>query len=172
MEEVVGYLLIFTVIAFIVAAVVAATLGIGLAVCALWAVAGVVKGAFLAVGNFVGVLGEARAKVPTIAVVAAPRAKTGAKSGVKPPSRAPQPASKIYAYDRGWRVMKYVREHLFQRTSVAAQDWIKQAGVCGSKARLASSWAMRYWWACRAFGSWLAGAAQYLSAMTVVCLFV
>lgn len=173
MEEAVGYLILIAVVAFLIAAAVAATIGIGLFLCAIWAAAGVLKGAYLAAVNFVAVLREAQSKVPVIVSSTSPApGKPAAKASVKAGGKAAQPASKIYAYDRGWRVIIYVREHLFQRTSLAAKDWLKQAGSWGTKARLSSGWVEKYWLTCIAVGCWLAGAAQYISAMTVVVIFI
>src|SRR6266581_4757272 len=38
-----------------------------------------------------------------------------------------QPAYKIYAFDRGWRIMQYVTENLFKRTDLAARWWFNKA---------------------------------------------
>lgn len=83
----------------------------------------------------------------------------------------PQPARKMYPFDRGWRVMGYVREHLFARTGVEAKRWIGYAGTMYGKAGYTDNWAYKYWFFCIAAGCWLAGVAQYLSAMTLVVIF-
>jgi hypothetical protein len=84
----------------------------------------------------------------------------------------PQPARKIYAFDRGWRVINYVREHLFARTTVEAKRWIGYAGTWSGKISGADNLAVKYWDFCLAAGCWLAGVAQYLSAMTLVIIFL
>ena len=38
-----------------------------------------------------------------------------------------QPAHKLYAFDRGWRIMRYVMKPLFQRINVAARWWFHKA---------------------------------------------
>src|SRR5947209_20197408 len=82
-----------------------------------------------------------------------------------------QPAPKIYAFDRGWRIMKYVTENLFKRTDVAARWWF-------NKARNALTYGTRkglfvkYWIYVYVAGLGLAGAAQYSSAMVLAGLFL
>src|SRR6185437_9233280 len=84
----------------------------------------------------------------------------------------PQPARKNYAFDRGWRVIGYVRKHLFARTGVEAKRWISYAGGWYGKISAADNLAIKYWNFCLAAGCWLAGVAQYLSAMTLVIIFL
>ena len=83
----------------------------------------------------------------------------------------PQPAHKIYAFDRGWRVLKYVAHHLFVRTNQAARWWWKRADSVRIWAT-PEHWFKKYcaWVIVVSFA--LAGAAQYLSAFALVALFV
>lgn len=83
----------------------------------------------------------------------------------------PQPAYKIYAFDRGWRIMNYVTSHLFQRTDKQARWWF-------GKAQNVILWASsKEWYAKYAAyvvvgGLWLAGGSQYISAMIIAALFL
>src|SRR5438876_6670471 len=82
-----------------------------------------------------------------------------------------QPAPKIYAFDRGWRIMKYVTENLFKRTDVAARWWFTKArDVINYGA--GKSMFVKYWAYVLVAGLWLAGAAQYASAMALAALFL
>jgi hypothetical protein len=82
-----------------------------------------------------------------------------------------QPAYKIYAFDRGWRIMKYVTENLFKRTDVAARWWFDKASMVngwGSR----GGWFKKYWAYVVIAGMWLAGGIQYVTAMIVAALFL
>jgi len=92
-----------------------------------------------------------------------------------------QPASKIYAFDRGWRIEKYVTIHLFQQMHQFALIWFRQA----RKARRwsntltasanAGKWvvyAIKYGVLVYIAGIYVAGGVQYLSAMLMTALFL
>lgn len=82
-----------------------------------------------------------------------------------------QPAHKIYAFERGWRIMGYVTNHLFQRTNLAARWWFTKAQ--DAQIRNASKGAfVKYCVYVYMAGMYLAGAAQYLSAITLAALFL
>lgn len=83
----------------------------------------------------------------------------------------PQPAYKIYAFDRGWRIMKYVTENLFKRTDIAARWWFTKATdiIRYSSGR---HWFVKYWSYVLVAGLYFAGASQYLSAMVLAGLFL
>jgi hypothetical protein len=83
----------------------------------------------------------------------------------------PQPAYKIYAFDRGWRVLTYVAHHLFVRTNKAARWWWDRA----DRVRIWAApehWFKKYWAWVIIVSFAIAGAAQYLSAFVLVALFV
>jgi len=82
-----------------------------------------------------------------------------------------QPAPKIYAFDRGWRIMKYVTKNLFKRTDVAARWWFNKAQDAMNYGRTRSAF-IKYWMYVIVLGLWMAGAAQYVSAMLLACLFL
>lgn len=84
----------------------------------------------------------------------------------------PQPAYKIYAFDRGWRVIRYTTQKLFARTDKAARWWFNQA-------KSVRSWGARREWFIFKYGAWvvivgmwLAGATQYVSAFALAGLFI
>jgi Double-GTPase 2 len=83
----------------------------------------------------------------------------------------PQPAYKIYAFDRGWRIMKYVTEHLFKRTHATAQWWFGKAGDVLNWGKY-RPWYMKYWSYIVMAGMGLAGGTQYVSAMILAALFI
>src|SRR5579884_352643 len=83
----------------------------------------------------------------------------------------PQPAFKMYAFDRGWRIMKYVTEHLFKRTDVAARWWFNKAQATYLRSKTQGNFA-KYWMYVYMIGLYLAGGAQYLSAMIMAGLFL
>src|SRR6266571_5361276 len=83
----------------------------------------------------------------------------------------PQPAYKIYAFDRGWRIMKYVTENLFKRTHVAARWWFDRADRVRVWA-IGEHWFKKYWAYVVVVGLAVAGATQYASAMLVAALFL
>ena len=82
----------------------------------------------------------------------------------------PQPAYKIYAFDRGWRVLRYVVQHLFERTNFAAKQWM-------NRAEATKRWSMtqpllkKYWAWVLMLGFWIAGGTQYISATPIAALF-
>lgn len=83
----------------------------------------------------------------------------------------PQPAYKIYAFDRGWRVTRYVMKHLFVQTNIAARWWLDKA----DSVRIWAStehWFKKYWAWVVIVGLWLAGGTQYISAMILAALFL
>jgi len=82
-----------------------------------------------------------------------------------------QPAYKIYAFDRGWRIMRYVTEHLFKRTDVAARWWFNKAQDV-TRSTASKGWFIKYWAYVVVAGMWLAGATQYVSAMILAGLFL
>jgi len=82
-----------------------------------------------------------------------------------------QPAYKIYAFDRGWRIMRYVTEHLFKRTDVAARWWFNKAQDL-IRSTASKGWFIKYWVYVIVAGMWLAGATQYVSAMILAAAFL
>lgn len=83
-----------------------------------------------------------------------------------------QPAAyKIYAFDRGWRIMKYVTEHLFNRTNIAARWWFTKAQEALAHSRTRGAF-IKYWIYVYMAGLYFAGAAQYVSAMILAGLFL
>jgi len=82
-----------------------------------------------------------------------------------------QPAYKIYAFDRGWRIMQYVTENLFKRTDLAARWWFNKARNLISSTTNKGSF-IKYWAYVIVGGLGLAGAAQYVSAMLLAALFL
>ncbi len=82
-----------------------------------------------------------------------------------------QPAYKIYAFDRGWRIMKYVSENLFKRTDVSARWWFDKAKYLLNRFS-GSEWYIKYCIYVVVGGLGLAGGAQYVSAMVLVALFI
>jgi hypothetical protein len=84
----------------------------------------------------------------------------------------PQPAYELYPVDRGWRVLKYVSENLFARTAKEAETWYRRGREYMQKSKDASDALPKYFQACVAGGLFLAGGAQYLSAVIFAGLFV
>lgn len=82
-----------------------------------------------------------------------------------------QPAYKIYAFDRGWRIMKYVMDNLFKRTDTAARWWFTKADDAKTRSVTQGAF-VKYWIYVYMAGLYLAGGAQYVSAMILVCLFL
>ena len=82
-----------------------------------------------------------------------------------------QPAYKIYAFDRGWRIMKYVTETLFKRTDVAARWWFSKAQDARTRSSTQGSF-VKYWIYVYMIGLYLAGAVQYVIAMLFAGLFL
>lgn len=82
-----------------------------------------------------------------------------------------QPAYKIYAFDRGWRIMKYVTAHLFKRTDVAARWWFNKARDAYIKSKSQGAF-VKYWIYVYMGGLYLAGGAQYITAMFLAGLFL
>lgn len=82
-----------------------------------------------------------------------------------------QPAHKIYAFDRGWRIMKFVTENLFKRTDIAARWWFAKATDARNYG-IGKSLFIKYWSYVLVIGLGMAGAAQYVSAMAVAGLFL
>lgn len=92
-----------------------------------------------------------------------------------------QPASKIYAFDRGWRIEKYVTIHLFRQMHLFALTWFRQArrARLWSRRLMASNgvgrwliYAIKYGVLVSIAGIYLAGGVQYLSAMLMTALFL
>src|SRR5262249_30275583 len=82
-----------------------------------------------------------------------------------------QPAYKIYAFDRGWRIMRYVTTHLFKRTHATAQWWFGKARNVSNWGKY-RNWFLKYWSFVVVAGLALAGATQYVSAMILAALFI
>lgn len=82
-----------------------------------------------------------------------------------------QPAHKMYAFDRGWRIMKYVTENLFTRTHVAARWWFSKAQDARTRSATQGTF-VKYWMYVYMVGLYMAGGAQYLSAMALAALFL
>jgi hypothetical protein len=92
-----------------------------------------------------------------------------------------QPASMIYAFDRGWRIEKYVTIHLFQQMHQFARTWFRLAmkAQLWSRRLTASStmnrwfgYALTYGVLVYIAGIYVAGGVQYLSAMIMTALFL
>lgn len=83
-----------------------------------------------------------------------------------------QPAYLLYPCDRGWRIIKYVRANLFARTAASANTWYTQGQDYKTKSEATDNGVGKYWLICIAGGFYLAGLAQYLSALLFVALFV
>src|SRR5881409_3981873 len=83
----------------------------------------------------------------------------------------PQRAYKIYAFDRGWRIMRHVTMNLFQRTHLSALQWFQKARDLMNTARY-KEWYMKYALYVVVGGLVLGGLAQYGSAMLVTALFI
>lgn len=84
----------------------------------------------------------------------------------------PQPAYPLYPVDRGWRVARYVAENTFSRTAAEAESWFTRGRDYRAKSQAASDVVPKYWLLCIAGGFYLAGAAQYISAMLFVGIFL
>lgn len=82
-----------------------------------------------------------------------------------------QPAHKIYAFDRGWRIMRYVTNHLFQRTNEAAKWWFEQAQDVLLRSQSRGIF-VKYWMRVYMVGLYMAGGVQYVSAMIIAALFL
>jgi hypothetical protein len=82
-----------------------------------------------------------------------------------------QPAYKIYAFDRGWRIIKYVTENLFKRTDIAARWWFNKARALLARYRMSGSF-VKYWIYVVMAGMFIAGGAQYFSAMILAGVFI
>ncbi len=82
-----------------------------------------------------------------------------------------QPAYKIYAFDRGWRIIDYVIKNLFKRTDIAARWWFNKGKDVLAWGRLKGKFAL-YWAYVVMIGMAIAGGFQYVSAMILAGLFV
>jgi double-GTPase-like protein len=82
-----------------------------------------------------------------------------------------QPAYKIYAFDRGWRIMRHVTIHLFQRTHISALKWFQKARDLVNTAHY-KEWYVKYALYTVVGGLVLGGIAQYASAMLITALFI
>lgn len=82
-----------------------------------------------------------------------------------------QPAYKIYAFDRGWRIINYVTRHLFKRTDTAARWWFNRGRSVLVWGRAKGNFAL-YWAYVVMVGMALAGGFQYASAMLLAGLFI
>ncbi len=82
-----------------------------------------------------------------------------------------QPAYKIYAFDRGWRIIRYVTENLFKRTNVTARWWFDKGKDVLAWGALKGSFA-KYWSYVVMVGMMAAGGVQYVTAMMMAGLFV
>lgn len=157
-EEVFIWLIILAVIVALVIAAIAAILYIGVIILALIAGAGIIVGIFQACWNFFAVLGEAHQKV------------SKAASGATPSPRG-QPASKLYPFDRGWRVISYVRTYVWTRTAASSKWWFDKASSSSRSAKYEDNTVKKYWAYCAAAGFGLGGASQYASSMAFVAVF-
>jgi hypothetical protein len=83
-----------------------------------------------------------------------------------------QPAYPMYPVDRGWRVARHVAKETFALTGNAAEWWFDHARDMVARAGTADNVAVTYWMYCVAGGCYLAGGAQYVSAMLFVALFL
>src|ERR1700694_1463390 len=82
-----------------------------------------------------------------------------------------QPAYKIYAFDRGWRIMRNITNNLFKRAGTTTRWWWNKAGDAlfyeGRR-----NWFINYSIFILVGGYFLAGVAQYISAIVVAVLFL
>ena len=83
----------------------------------------------------------------------------------------PQPAYKLYAFDRGWRIMHFVTMNLFKRIHASALGWFSKAGDLANRARY-ENWYRQYSLYVAVAGLGLGGATQYASASIVAGLFI
>lgn len=83
----------------------------------------------------------------------------------------PQPAYKIYAFDRGWRVLNYVTKNLFLRTDIEAKRWYARGNRTRAWGAL-QPWYGKYCAWVVIIGMGIAGATQYVSAMLIAALFI
>ena len=72
----------------------------------------------------------------------------------------PQPAYRLYPFDRGWRVMGYVRRNIWTRTRSSTTWWFDTASDWWDRG--GGSTVAQYWSKCIAGGAWLGGASQYV----------
>ena len=82
-----------------------------------------------------------------------------------------QPAYKIYAFDRGWRIIRYVTENLFKRTDATARWWFGKGKDVVAWGTLKGSF-FKYWAYVVMVGMMAAGGVQYVTAMLMAGLFV
>ncbi|MEO6892915.1 MAG: hypothetical protein ABI456_24215 [Ktedonobacteraceae bacterium] len=82
-----------------------------------------------------------------------------------------QPAYKIYAFDRGWRIIRYVTENLFKRTDIAARWWFNKKNDVLVWGTLKGTF-IKYWCYVIVVGMVIAGCIQYIMAMLMAVLFV
>jgi hypothetical protein len=83
----------------------------------------------------------------------------------------PQPSYLIYAYDRGWRIINYVWNHVFERTREDSDKWFDRAKDWAEKADMVENGFAKVWLYSVTIGMWLAGISYYLSAFLFVGLF-
>lgn len=81
----------------------------------------------------------------------------------------PQPAYRLYPFDRGWRVMDYVRRNIWKRTQHSTEWWFDTASRFFSAG--GDNVVTKYWSICVGIGAWLGGASQYISSMVFVTTF-
>lgn len=84
----------------------------------------------------------------------------------------PQPAHLMYAFDGGWKVMRYVLSNVFVRTDTAARTWFDLGNKWKLSALSESNALLKYWKWCLVAGSHLAGLFQYFAAMLFVAGFL
>jgi len=87
----------------------------------------------------------------------------------------PQPASKMYAFDGGWYVMRYMFKNVFINTGVEAKPWSDRAAQFLDEA-VHHQWGwlgglLKVWKTGLALGFWLGSAAHYAAALLITGLF-
>lgn len=162
MDEGFAYLIVVLIAVAVVVAVIVAIasiiIGIGAVLLVGITVTGAVSGLVTGTRNFWQVFQEARQVVPRDA----------------PPSTSrkdKQSAYLIYPWDRGWRIIEYVRSNLGSRTAGEARPWFDRSEQMSAKSRTADD-VQKYWLLSAAGGFLLAGASHFLADRVIVMFFV
>src|SRR5437588_525132 len=83
----------------------------------------------------------------------------------------PQPAHKLYPFDRGWRAVKYVMPYFFKRTNATTHWWLNHADTVRTWASTEDKFEQYCAWVV-IVGLWLAGGSQYIAALVLATLIV
>jgi hypothetical protein len=84
----------------------------------------------------------------------------------------PQPASLIYAFDKGWRVISFVWTHIFAKTDITARWWFSKGSDFKLRAQYQVNKVLKFWLWTLVIGCYVAGFFQYISAMAIVVIFM